>query len=477
MAATAPPVYDKGRGLACRLSVEGTRTMSLGRIGQIALIAIAAIPLFACGPLNDPRGPNQAMDGAQVFGDPNSEKAMNLMARGDYPNAERHALDALRRNPKNPYALYVAGMVYQATGRYELARQYYEVILANSPQITVTVLAEGTPQVRTLVDVAQANLGVIDKLTGRRSPRTAAQSGQVPGLTAVTEPLPPMMAGRGSITASPLEGGASLASSGGAEANVSNRFRILRRLLDEGLVTPDEYSRRRGTNMGALTPFANKLSPALGLDRPGPTDAQVVERLKELGKALESRAISPSEHSAERLAILDALLPAEPRKLELPVLPPRDVMEAATAVGRVERLRASGLVSADEAKAEKDAVERVLDAQLAKIPVSGTATGLRQGLPPTNGNGAAAAKVANNGLGVTLATVKTEEAAQQTWEKIKAKYPEELGTMNATMRKVEMGEKGTRWRVVAGPMKSAEESRKLCKVLKLYRQSCDPTGY
>lgn len=447
----------------------------MGRISRIVLAVIAMGGFVACGPLNDPRGPIQSFDGAQVFSDGSSDKAMNLLARGDYPNAERYAVAALRKNPKDPYALYVAGMVYQATGRYDLARQYYEVILANRPQVTITVLADGTPQVRTLVDVAQANMLVIDKITGRMAPRTATQSGRLPDLSQqVLEPVSPFASGRGPVSAQPLDGAMAPAGGSQAEGNVINRFRILRRLLDEGLVTPDEYSKRRGTNIGALTPFSASVPPAQGLERPGPTDVQVVDRLKALATSLETRAISPGEHSTERLAILDALLPAEPRRVDLPVLPPKDVMEAATAVGRVERMRASGLVSAEEAKKERAAVERVLDAQLAKIPVSGTASGFRQGAAPANGNGG---KTGGNTPGVTLATAKSEEAAQAAWNKIKAKFPEELGPMNASMKMVNLGEKGTRWRVIAGPLKSQDDARKLCKVLKLHRQSCDPTSY
>ena len=179
------------------------------------------------------------------------------------------------------------------------------------------------------------------------------------------------------------------------------------------------------------------------------------------------------------MTILDALLPAEPRKVDLPTLPPKDVMEAAGAVGRVERLRASGLVTPEEAKREKDIIEKMLDAQLAKVPVSGSATGLRQGAAPANGNGNGAKKGAATGSGnaVALATAKSEDEAQQTWEKIKAKFPEELGGMGVAFRQIDMGEKGTRWRVVAGPLKSTDEARKLCKVLKLHRQSCDTTPF
>ncbi|MBI3445744.1 MAG: SPOR domain-containing protein [Magnetospirillum sp.] len=440
--------------------------------------------LAGCGPLNDQRGFFDAVKKSPIFDDDSSERAMTALTKGDYGTAERLAINTMRRDPKDPYALYTAGMVYQATGRYDLAHQYYEVILANRPQVTLTVPSQGGPQVRSLIDVAQANLLVVDKMLGRTVAGSALRSGRGPDVTPQSfEPQSPQAASRGGVVSEmlgdPGSGMPAMAGRGNtqAEANVTNRFRILKRLLDEGLITPDEYSKRRATNLGALLPYSAKMPPALGLERPGPTDEQVVDRLKALSVALESRALSPAEHGAERLAILDALLPAEPRKIDLPVLPPKDVMEAASAVGRVERLRASSLVSSEEAKRERDAVEKVLDSQLAKQPVSGTATGLRQG--SANGNGKNGKSSASNGgnVGASLGTAKTEEAARATWEKTKAKFPEELGGLEASFRSVDQGEKGTRWRILVGPMKSRADAVQLCKVLKLHRQSCEATSY
>ncbi|WP_237051397.1 SPOR domain-containing protein [Magnetospirillum sp. ME-1] len=450
------------------------------RRGVLAVSLVTA--LAGCGVLNDPRGFTDAVMKSPLLDDDSSERAMTALTRGEYGTAERLAITALRRNPKDPFALYTAGMVYQATGRYDLARQYYEVIIANRPQVTITTPSQGGPQIRSLVDVAQANLLVVDKMLGRTVAGSALRSGRQSELTPQSfEPMSPQGASRGMVAAEPLgePGGmpsSAMATRGAtqAETNVATRFRVLRRLLDEGLITPEEHSRRRNTNLGALLPYSSKLPPAQGLERPGPTEEQVVDRLRALAVALESRALSPAEHGAERLAILDALLPAEPRKVDLPVLPPKDVMEAATAVGRVERLRAANLVSADEAKREKAAVEKVLDTQLAKQPVSGTATGLRQG--GANGSGAKASSGGGT-PGVSLGTAKTEDAARDTWEKIKAKFPEELANINATFPKIDQGERGTRWRIVAGPMKSRADATKLCKVLKLHRQSCEATSY
>lgn len=455
--------------------------MNVLRRGVLALSLAAS--LAGCGVLNDPRGFADAVMKSPLLEDDASEKAMTALTRGEYSTAERLAVGALRRNPKDPYALYTAGMVYQATGRYDLARQYYEVIIANRPQVTITTPTQGGPQVRSLIDVARANLLVVDKMLGRSVAGSALRSGRGPEQTPQQyEPMAPQGAARGQIAAEPLgEPGMSpspamMAARGTtqAEGNVASRFRTLGRLLDEGLITPDEHSRRRNTNVGALLPYSAKLPPAQGLERPGPTEEQVVDRLRALSVALESRALSPAEHGAERLAILDALLPAEPRKVDLPVLPPKDVMEAASAVGRVERLRAAGLVSAEEAKREKTSVEKVLDTQLAKQPVSGTASGLRQG---SSGKGNGSASAGGGTPGISLGTAKTEEAARETWTRIKAKYPEDLGTIDATFPKVDQGERGTRWRIIGGPLKSRADATKLCKVLKLYRQACEATSY
>lgn len=273
------------------------------------------------------------------------------------------------------------------------------------------------------------------------------------------------------VNASQMEpvGYASAGRASDAETNVAGRFRILKRLLDEGLITPEEFSRRRTANAGALLPFTLPAG-SVGLDRPIPGDEAVVTRLRDLGATLETRAITPAQHAAERGTILDALLPAQPRKLDNPPMPPRDMIEAGQAVGRVERMRGAGLVSDAEAKKEKDAIERSLDGQLASMRVNGTATGLRAGAPGSAGPMAAPVTAKPvTGWGVALTSAKSEDGARKAWEGIKAKFPEQLGSMDAQIKHV-----GTRYKVIAGPVASKDAAKKLCKTLKLHRQACDP---
>ncbi|HSV30383.1 MAG TPA: SPOR domain-containing protein, partial [Candidatus Omnitrophota bacterium] len=438
------------------------------RLGRTALTAVALGALAGCAQISDPRGSNEVAHA--LMNERDSDRAMAALTRGDYPNAERFAIAALRRDPKDTYGLIVAGLVYQGTGRYDLARQYYEVIITNQSPGTMMVPGEsGVMMPKSVVDVARANLGVIDKITGRHVPRSAAQSGRPPGASAIgTPPLPsiaplPMRADADPLPSAPPSSMAGRPTD--AETNVAGRFRILKRLLEEGLITPEEYGARRNANIGALMPYS-ATPPAQGLERPIPRDEEFVERLKALGVALEGRALNPREHAAERTTILDNLLPAAPRKVELPALPPRDMIEAAAAIGRLERMRSAGLLSADEVKKEQDAVERVLDRRLASAQVSGSATGLRHGMPSASDGTAP--------WGVKLASVKSEDAAKKSWATLQRKFPQQLAGLEPIYKKENVKGKGTRWTVVAGPLAEKDAATTLCKALRLHRQACDP---
>ena len=383
-----------------------------------------------------------------------ADRALSALSRGDTANAENFALSALRKNPKDPYALLVAGMTYQATARYDLARKYYEVILTNPTTAMMTVSGEnGTVQRTPVMDIARANTAVIDKITGRSEPRSIFNSGRAPGQEAAPPPV------------------------SDAETNVAGRFRILKRLLDEGLITPDEFSARRAANVGALLPLSAPV-PAPSLERPIPHDNQIVDRLRALKAAVEAREMAPADQGAERAVILDGLLPAQPRARAMPPLPPKDMLDAAQAVGRLERLRAAGLITADEAGKERAALDHALQAQLAGRPVDGTATGLRYGrIPaaaPQSPVSAQPLPAAGSAWGVSLALSKSESGAKVAWEKIKAKFPMELGDKQFVAHRIELRGKGVRWRVIAGPLDGKEAARKLCVALKLHRQSCDP---
>ena len=455
------------------------RTVS--RLGRTAAAVVALAAMAGCAPVLDPRGTQDTVVGMVNAGAADASSA--ALTRGDFPAAERYAIAALRYNPRDPVALLNAGIAYQGMGQYDLARQYYEVIITN--QVPGTIMSPGDGGVvmpRSVVDVARANMALVDKITGRSTPRSIQESGRPTGAPGVgAPPLPSVVpvpgGGRPGINASQLEPigmsqGASARVSD-AEVNVAGRFRILKRLLDDGLITPEEYNKRRAANLGAMLPFTQS-PPGSGLERPIPGDEAVVRRLRDMSTALEGREMSAPEHAAERTIILDALLPEKPRRFEMAAAAPRDMIEAGQAVGRLERLRSAGLITEAEARKERDAIERSLDSQLSGQRVAGTATGLRPGTPGSSGPAAPAKAAASSGgtWGVTLASSKTESGAQKLWDGIKAKFPEELGNLDGHFKT-----SGGRTRVIAGPLASKDAARKLCKTLKLHRQSCDPATY
>ena len=382
-----------------------------------------------------------------------SDRAMSALTKGDVSAAQSFAQDALKKNPKDPYALLVAGLAYQSSGRYDLARQYYQVIITNHPPVRMAVPdAKGDLQILPVTEVAQSNLDKIDRITGRHEATTTAQAGRATGPSIVAQHLTD------------------------PEASVAGRFRILRKLLDDELITPDEYIQRRNNNVGAMLPLTGG-APAAGLDRPIPDDSQIADRLRMLKASVEAREMQPREAAGERSIILDGLLPAQPKVKAIPPAPPTDVLQVADAVGRLERYRTQDLISPDEMQKEKTALNQVLDRIQAQKPTINDVSGLKYGVPSKpvmapapmmaeKGAKPAAAKAVE--WTVSLGDAADEEEAKTLAAQIKAKFPEELGDKALTVRRTEVG----RWQIVT-PATSKNVARRLCKTLRLHRQACE----
>lgn len=260
------------------------------------------------------------------------------------------------------------------------------------------------------------------------------------------------------------EGGGSTMSTGlsSADTSIVNRFEALRMLLDEGLITPEEYKVRRAKNVGALLPLSSPPA-ATGLERPLPPADQIAARLRAIGRALEMRAITITQHSAERSMILDGLMPANPAVTANPGIPPKGLMEAADAVRRLESLKNSGLIGSDEYAKERAVIESGLQPVVPKMSADAK-------------NPADLAKSKGPQPGVHLGSYKSKNAADQGWAQLLRAHKALLKDLQPDVSKVNLGpRKGVFYRLKAGPLSDQKEATSLCRKLKQRRQYCEPS--
>ena len=249
----------------------------------------------------------------------------------------------------------------------------------------------------------------------------------------------------------------------GAADNVVSRFHTVTVLRDQGLITPDEFRTRRRANIGALLPLSSP-PPATGLDRPVPGTEQVSGRLRAIGRALEMRAISVSQHAAERTMILDALMPAAPVSVVNPGRPPQGLLEAADAVRRLEQLKGGGYISADEYTKERNAIELAMQPRAMAAPKAADGPA-----------GARTAKPSGPQPAVHLASYRSQKAADRGWAQLRRAHRALLEGLKPEVAKVNLARKGTWYRLMAGPVESSQAATELCRKLKSRRQFCEPS--
>lgn len=264
---------------------------------------------------------------------------------------------------------------------------------------------------------------------------------------------------------------------------LARRFLLLRRLQDEGLVPEAEVAPRRTANLGALLPLTT-IPPAVGLEARLPPDEEVVGRFRELGR----KGGLPSVQASERGFLLDRILPLEP--VARAPLSPHDVAMAREVQKRLDRLEAAGLISPEEKAVENGALERLIaSGTLApvlaeakpeppakpkparRLPPGGPA-GLRSHLdvpilpPPMD---------PKQDGGVHLLSMASPTMADKAWDALKKEHPE-LAQLSHKALKANLGELGTTWRLVAGPL-GPREAEMLCATLRTRGQACMSTVF
>jgi hypothetical protein len=254
-----------------------------------------------------------------------------------------------------------------------------------------------------------------------------------------------------------------------ADDNVVTRFQTLRVLLDEGLITRDEYNTRRGANLGALLRYSTAPG-ARDLTRPTPEPKTLVMRLRYLANAYAEHSISASEQAAERAVILDGLLPAPVTRRADPPRPITDEMQVAAEIGRIERLRVANVITDAEAAKEKARVAQMLDAAVAASDAAARAAA-----------GMAAAPVAGtaavSGVGIALSTHNSEAQARRAWAALLRAHPSELSGLNLSLKKIPRPHRPTHYQIVAGPIADRDQAIGLCKTLRRGDLPCDAATY
>ncbi|MEE9318082.1 MAG: SPOR domain-containing protein [Rhodospirillales bacterium] len=454
-----------------------------GTLNRILFVMVAAIGLNACAAFQGQLFDTSFWASSPFKQNDEAELGIAELAKGNYVTAESHFQKALKRNGKDIHALLGAGILYQNTGQLTKAREMYEAVLAIRPDESQQFVVWNSITTRPASQIASVNLSLLDS-GGVTSAMGSAAAGQ--GLTqpGPVRPVTPPFAAVPGVSAAPT-GSAMLGrpparpyqppAPGGpqavigkfadADANIVSRFATTRVLRDQGLITQQEFASRRRANIGALLPLTSP-PPSAGLDRPVPTTEQITGRLRAIGRALEMRAISVTQHSAERNMILDALMPSAPVVVENPGAPPSGLMQAADAVRRLEQLRDSGYITSDEYVKERQAIEGAMQPAPPKMaPVA---------MAPAPGEPMAKASSGPRPA-VHLASYRTRKSANQGWAKIKRANKKLLGGLEHEISRVNLGKKGTYYRVKAGPFKSAKAAKQICRKLKRRRQFCEPT--
>ncbi len=267
------------------------------------------------------------------------------------------------------------------------------------------------------------------------------------------------------------------------EKNTIQRFEILKRLEEEALITRDEYMKRRSANVGGLLPYTHPPA-AEGLGRPVPSAEAIVARIAALRRSFEMRAITPQQHALERTMILNALLPENPTDRADAAPPPKDMIEGAAAAGHLERLREKNLISAEELQTEKDAIEHAVTTGLLPSQETGrpaarrTGTAANRSAPAPAGKAAAAAPQVSpmereiTGPVVHIASYRNEASALKGWEEVIGKNKAILAGVQPIVRRVDLGDQGTFYRLMAGSYASMGDAEAACIKLKEAGQFC-----
>ena len=432
------------------------KTFKLG-VMLFAFIAISGCEIIKNSNLMDhiKRDPNPA-ESTEI-----SERGFGKLSKGKFLAAQALFDEALKINPRDVYALFGKGIVLQNSGQLNHARQVFEAVLAMRPSSDQKLLVINDLAPQTVRELASLNLSLLDSkgvssaFGSPGKPSAPVQKHRLPAAdlrspafpkTIITRPMP------------------NVSGTSEGDKNIISRFETLKKLRDQGLLTPIEYAVRRKRNIGALTKLTAQ-SPAVGLKRSVPDAEQISRRLKAIGRALELRAITIRQHGAERKMIIDGLMPANPKISEKQAIAPKGLMDAAAAVRRIEMLKERGLISKGEYTKEKVAIEKILSPVVTQVAKDKKNSKAKTTVLTSAGGPKPA---------LHLASFRSKKSANRAWIQIRRAHRSILGKMKSEVVRINLGrKKGVYYRLIAGPFKTTAAATKVCKKLKSRRQYCD----
>lgn len=164
-------------------------------------------------------------------------------------------------------------------------------------------------------------------------------------------------------------------------------------------------------------------------------------------------------------AKVEQLLPPPEPVLPRPVAPPPPAKEAALAA------------PPSPAAAAQPPVPQAAPAPPPSTPHGAAAAPPVQSAPAAAPKAASAAPAsvpaaAASGWRLQLGAVRSEAAAREAWQRLKAAQPDILGKLALATPRVDLGAKGTFYRVQAGPIADGNAAERSCAALKARHVGC-----
>lgn len=123
------------------------RTRQLRLIGAVAIILL--VPVLVAG------AASRDQDLAN--------KGFKYIEKGQLAEAEKVLLEAVQINPNNAYAVLNLGTVYQRTGRFDLAREMFEKVIAMNATQNPPKRSKFLDESKNLKEIAEYNLTTLPK--------------------------------------------------------------------------------------------------------------------------------------------------------------------------------------------------------------------------------------------------------------------------------------------------------------------------